>query len=111
MDYFPFSLTGWGYSVDTTPVITVQHLRNILGNKVVHEDVSFEVNRGEIIAIIGGSGCGKTTLLRSILQLLMPTAGSINVFGTNIMTATEKQFLDVGCDVRRWRLIQCADRA
>jgi ABC-type transport system involved in resistance to organic solvents, ATPase component len=55
-------------------ILEVQHLRNILGGQVVHDDVSFTVNRGEIVAIIGGSGCGKTTLLRSIYVCKSPQA-------------------------------------
>src|SRR3990167_271521 len=80
-------------------IITVSHLKNQLGGKWVHQDVNFSVKRGEIIAIIGGSGCGKTTLLRSILCLLKPTAGDISVFGTNVITASESALLAVQ---KRW---------
>lgn len=80
-------------------IIDVSHLKNYLGGKWVHEDVNFSVKRGEIIAVIGGSGCGKTTLLRSILHLLQPTAGSISVFGTNILTASGDALLSVQ---KRW---------
>lgn len=80
-------------------IINVAHLKNYLGGKWVHKDVNFTVKRGEIIAIIGGSGCGKTTLLRSILRLMVPTAGEIAVFGTDVRTASTKQLLAVQ---KRW---------
>lgn len=67
-------------------VIEIKGLKNFLGGKWVHSDVNLTVNKGEILAIIGGSGSGKTTILRSILMLLKPTAGSISVFGKNIST-------------------------
>lgn len=80
-------------------IIEVSHLKNYLGGNWVHNDVNFTVKKGEIIAIIGGSGCGKTTLLRSILRLLIPTAGNISVFGTDVVFASEKKLLSVQ---KRW---------
>lgn len=80
-------------------IIQVQHLKNYFGDHCVHEDVNFSVKQGEIVAIIGGSGCGKTTLLRSILKLMTPTAGTVSVFGTNILEANERDFLAVQ---KRW---------
>ena len=67
-----------------TPIIEIKGLKNYLGGQWVHSDVNLTVNKGEILAIIGGSGSGKTTVLRSILMLLKPTAGSIRVFGEDI---------------------------
>ncbi|NCT56952.1 MAG: ATP-binding cassette domain-containing protein [Legionella sp.] len=64
-----------------TPIIEISGLKNYLGDQWVHTDVNLSVNQGEIFGIIGGSGSGKTTILRSILMLLKPTAGSIHVFG------------------------------
>lgn len=80
-------------------LIDVRHLKNYLGGRWVHEDVNFTVKRGEIVAVIGGSGCGKTTLLRSILQLLTPTSGTISVFGVDVMKASYHAFLSVQ---KRW---------
>lgn len=83
-------------------ILDVLHLRNVLGGRVVHDDVSFSVKRGEIVAIIGGSGCGKTTLLRSILRLIVPTAGTIKVFGEDIATLSEGAFLKLQ---QRWSVM------
>ncbi len=66
------------------PIIVIKGLKNQLGGNWVHEDVNLTVNRGEILAIIGGSGSGKTTIFRTLLMLHQPTAGRIEVLGKNI---------------------------
>lgn len=80
-------------------VIEVKGLRNRLGGHWVHDDVNLTVNKGEIIAIIGASGCGKTTLLRAILMLRRQTAGTIRVFGTDVASCSEREAMNVR---RRW---------
>lgn len=98
MGCFQFYLTGWICNVNEN-IIDIRHLKNYLGGHWVHSDVNFFVQRGEIIAIIGGSGCGKTTLLRSILRLMQPTAGEVFVFGVDVQKASQKQLLSVQ---KRW---------
>jgi phospholipid/cholesterol/gamma-HCH transport system ATP-binding protein len=70
------------------PIVEVTGLKNKLGGQWVHSDVNFTINQGEIFAIIGGSGSGKTTILRSLLMLLKPSAGEIRIFGKNILHFT-----------------------
>jgi len=72
-------------------IIEISHLQNTIGGKLIHDDLSLTVQRGEIVAIVGGSGAGKTTLLRSILMLLKPTAGEIKVFGKNVWNCSERE--------------------
>lgn len=84
------------------PIIEVKGLKNKLGGLWVHSDVNFTVNRGEIFAIIGGSGSGKTTVLRSLLMLLKPTAGKIKIFGQDLATLDEKAANDIR---RRWGML------
>ena len=72
------------------PIIEIKGLKNYLGGQWVHSDVNLTVKKGEILAIIGGSGSGKTTILRSILMLQKPTAGTIRVFGEDISTLGEQ---------------------
>jgi phospholipid/cholesterol/gamma-HCH transport system ATP-binding protein len=68
----------------TEPIIEISGLKNYLGGQWVHSDVNLTVEKGEILAIIGGSGSGKTTILRSLLMLMKPTAGSLKIFGKDI---------------------------
>ncbi len=66
------------------PIIEIKGLKNYLGGQWVHSNVNLNVEKGEILAIIGGSGSGKTTIIRSILMLQKPTAGHIRIFGEDI---------------------------
>lgn len=71
------------------PIILIEGLKNKLGGHWVHEDVNLSVNQGEIIAIIGGSGSGKTTIFRSLLMLHRPTAGRLTIFGEDLSQLNE----------------------
>lgn len=62
-------------------VIRVRGLDNRFGSDVVHENLELDVRRGEILGVVGGSGTGKSVLMRSILGLLRPRGGRIEVFG------------------------------
>src|SRR5512139_603302 len=55
------------------------------------DDVSFTIQKGETLAVVGESGCGKTTVGRTVLRLIEPTAGSIKVSGTDITGLTRKE--------------------
>jgi len=80
-------------------VIRLRGIRNQFGSHVVHDGLDLDVYRGEVLGVVGGSGTGKSVLLRSIAGLQKPTAGEIEVLGTNVLTATEdeRQALE-----RRW---------
>src|SRR6202453_950146 len=69
---------------DDELVVRVRGLVNRFGSQVVHDGLSFEVRRNEIMGIVGGSGAGKSVLLHSILGLRERQAGTIEVFGRNI---------------------------
>lgn len=73
------------------PIIEISGLKNFLGGQWVHTDVNLCVEQGEILAIIGGSGSGKTTILRSLLMLLKPTAGSMKIFGQELTSLSTRQ--------------------
>jgi len=71
------------------PVIRVHDLVTRIGSKLIHDHVDLDVNRGEVIAIVGGSGSGKSVLLRSIVGLIKPVGGSIEVLGRDVLAADE----------------------
>jgi phospholipid/cholesterol/gamma-HCH transport system ATP-binding protein len=72
-------------------VIEVRGLRNQFGSHVVHDDLELDVFRGEILGVVGGSGTGKSVLLRSIAGLHTPTAGTVRMLGIDVQNATEEE--------------------
>ena len=62
-------------------VIRVRALVNGFGDKIIHDHIDLDVKRGEVLGVVGGSGTGKSVLLRSIVGLNRPLSGSIRVFG------------------------------
>ncbi len=69
------------------PIIQVKNLTAKYGGNTVFDDISFEVRKGEVFVILGGSGCGKTTMLKHIIGLFTPFAGEILIEGENIVSA------------------------
>jgi phospholipid/cholesterol/gamma-HCH transport system ATP-binding protein len=63
------------------PIIEVRNLWTRFGRQVVHRDLSLVVNRGEVLSLVGGSGSGKTVLMRQMLGLETPARGTVSVFG------------------------------
>lgn len=82
--------------------IEVRGLRNSFGEQVIHDDLSLRVRRGEIIGVVGGSGTGKSVLMRSIIGLQIPDAGSIEVFGRSITTGDPDDVVGVR---NRWGVL------
>ncbi|MEM0929393.1 MAG: ATP-binding cassette domain-containing protein [Pseudomonadota bacterium] len=68
----------------TENVIEVRGVRNQFGSHVVHDDLDLDVHRGEILGIVGGSGTGKSVLLRTIVGLRRPNAGTVRILGQTI---------------------------
>jgi phospholipid/cholesterol/gamma-HCH transport system ATP-binding protein len=66
------------------PVVQVRGLRTRFGANVIHDGLDLEVYRGEVLGIVGGSGAGRSVLLRHILGLLRPERGTIEVLGHDI---------------------------
>lgn len=67
------------------PIAQVRGLVNRFGSHVVHEGLDLDIRKGEILGVVGGSGTGKSVLLRSIVGLQPPAAGSIEVLGQNLL--------------------------
>jgi phospholipid/cholesterol/gamma-HCH transport system ATP-binding protein len=68
---------------EENPIIQVRGLVNRFGAQTVHEDLDLDVRRGEILGVVGGSGTGKSVLMRSILGLRIPNEGQISVLGAD----------------------------
>lgn len=66
-------------------VIEVRGLCNRFGRNSVHENLDLDLYRGEILGVVGGSGTGKSVLLRSIVGLNRPVAGEVRLFGQNLL--------------------------
>jgi len=78
--------------VGTAPsLLTIEQLNMTLGHHAVLRDLDFHVPRGQTLAIIGESGCGKTVLLKTIIGLLRPTRGSVYFDGQNLAALSEKE--------------------
>ncbi|MDH7972779.1 ABC transporter ATP-binding protein [Sphingomonas sp. AR_OL41] len=83
-------------------VIRVRGLRNSFGDQVVHEGLDLDVRRGEIIGVVGGSGTGKSVLMRSIIGLQTPDQGEVEVFGESMLGDSTPASDDIR---RRWGVL------
>jgi phospholipid/cholesterol/gamma-HCH transport system ATP-binding protein len=72
-------------------VVEVDGVVTRFGTQTVHDGLSLQVQRGELVALIGGSGSGKSVLLREILGLQRPTAGTVRLLGTDMWGASEDE--------------------
>jgi phospholipid/cholesterol/gamma-HCH transport system ATP-binding protein len=77
------------------PIIRVRDIVNRFGAQVVHDGVSFEVGPGEIFGIVGGSGSGKSVLLKTLLGLRRPDAGSVELEGRDITAMDDRELRDI----------------
>lgn len=84
------------------PIIVVRGLRNSFGEQTVHEGLDLEVRRGEIFGVVGGSGTGKSVLMRSIIGLQVPDDGEITVFGEPTIGREETETVDIR---KRWGVL------
>lgn len=80
---------------DLAPIISVQGLAKKFGDQQIWDNLNLEVQRGEIIGIVGGSGQGKSVLLRVITGLVSPDKGTISVFGRNVRELNRDEKIDM----------------
>jgi len=76
-------------------VIRVRNLVNAFGTQVIHDGVDLDVRRGEVIGIVGGSGTGKSVMLRTVVGLNRPVSGSIEVLGHDVLRMTDEERHDL----------------
>jgi phospholipid/cholesterol/gamma-HCH transport system ATP-binding protein len=80
-------------------VIEIRKVCSRFGSHIVHNDLDLDVRRGEIFAIVGGSGSGKSVLLREMIMLHRPDSGSIKIFGADLQTISDAEAKILS---RRW---------
>ena len=87
---------------DDDIVIRVRGLVTRFGSETIHDGLDLDVRRGEVVGVVGGSGAGKSVLLRSLIGLQRPAAGNVEVLGRDVRSLgeAEAQALD-----RRWGVL------
>ena len=83
-------------------IISVRGLTSSFGDQIVHQGLNLDVRRGEILGVVGGSGTGKSVLMRSIIGLQTPDAGEITVFGESTIDRDEHEATEFR---RRWGIL------
>jgi len=76
-------------------MIRIEHLSKSFSGQVVLDDIGFEIQEGEILVILGGSGTGKSVLLKSMMGLIKPDSGKIWIDGKEITRLAEKELLEI----------------
>src|SRR5438067_1917538 len=84
---------------DTSPTLTATTLTKIIGDKTIVDNVSFELQRGEIFGFLGPNGAGKTTTIRMLVGLIKPTSGHVTICGFDQRRQFEDAMRCVGCIV------------
>jgi len=95
-------VTGTGAPSSEDLVIEIRDLVSAFGDRVIHDHLNLDVRRGEVLAVVGGSGTGKSVLLNTIIGLKRPEGGEITVFGQNIHQSTRRAWSDIE---RRWGVL------
>ena len=83
-------------------LIQVRGLRNSFGEQVIHDGLDLDVRKGEILGVVGGSGTGKSVLMRTIIGLQTPDEGEITVFGEPTIGREATEAVDVR---KRWGVL------
>ena len=86
----------------TKPMIEVRGLVSRFGDKVIHDGLDLVVEKGEVMGVVGGSGAGKTVLLRTLIGLKQPDAGQVKVFGEDVHHVSEERLEAVE---QRWGVL------
>jgi len=82
--------------------IVVRGLKSCFGDRVIHENLNLTVRNGEVLGLVGGSGAGKSVLLRTLIGLKDPDGGTVRIFGQNLEKASERRMQAIE---RRWGVL------
>ena len=77
------------------PIIRVRGLVNRFGAETVHDGLDLDVRRGEVLGIVGGSGSGKSVLLRTVVGINRPLEGKVEVFGQDVLTISDRRMREL----------------
>ncbi|HEY0112218.1 MAG TPA: ABC transporter ATP-binding protein [Allosphingosinicella sp.] len=89
-------------SEDQELIVEIKGLKNCFGEQVVHEGLDLEVRPGEILGVVGGSGTGKSVLMRSVIGLQRPVEGEIRVFGQPVIGRDDSELQGIR---KRWGIL------
>lgn len=92
--------------IHTETIITVRNLYKKFGDFIANNNISFEVYKGEIFGFLGANGAGKTTAIRILCGLSMPTSGDIRVAGFDVNTQTELIKKNIGYMSQKFSLYE-----
>jgi phospholipid/cholesterol/gamma-HCH transport system ATP-binding protein len=95
-------LAEWNEPVIPAPIISLCGIVNRFGPQVVHNGVDLDVKRGEVLGIVGGSGSGKSVLLRTIIGLNRPAEGTIEILGKPMLDLNERERREIE---ERWGVL------
>jgi len=93
-------------SISQDKAISVKHMYKKFGNFTANDDLNFEVDQGEIFGFLGANGAGKTTAMKILCGLSIPTSGEIKVAGLDIYTQTEKIKKKIGYMSQKFSLYE-----
>ena len=86
---------------DRIKIVEVKNLVKNYGNFCAVKDVSFDVYQNDVFGFLGPNGAGKSTTIRTILSLISPTSGTINLFGKSLITNRNYALSKIGCIVEK----------
>ena len=87
-------------------VLNLDHMSKLYSNGRGARNITFSVQRGEVVGLLGPNGSGKTTIMKSITGLCQPTAGKITVFGADAVTQREQALAKVGALIEQPALFE-----
>ncbi|HKT19582.1 MAG TPA: ATP-binding cassette domain-containing protein [Stellaceae bacterium] len=89
-------------SISDAPLLRVRGLETRIGGRILHRQIDLDLHAGEVLAVVGASGSGKSVLLRAILGLIRPSRGTVEAFGRNLAALDAAEFQQVEA---RWGVL------